>query len=306
MARERAMDSIVTALRRAFADLDYDEFEDFKCEEYGSELHFAYHCGEAGGMAAAAGLFGAKSLELCDDISDAWECNDQDFLLHLLSGLIDLAKRRHETYGKTRASGLDWEALGAALDDAMRSRDQGDDMRYHLMIGFVAGLMFNHPGPPHDSDEVATGIIDYCAANDPETVEVVKKRLAEAIGDEGTAITFRDGIIRGYDTGCIELIEWARAGIDFGVQMSGPTGALSGEEVARVYDARVRTMRWAQNFGLRNARAKDGSVSVPKSMYVTYWQAKGAAADAEEPEWEEYEVVEFGDEGDDGRPSNCT
>ena len=148
--------------------------------------------------------------------------------------------------------------------------------------------------------------LDYCAANDPETVEVVKKRLAEAIGDEGTAITFRDGIIRGYNTGCIELIEWARAGIDFGVQMSGPTGALSGEEVARVYDARVRTMRWAQNFGLRNARARDGSVSVPKSMYITYWQARGAAADAEEPEWEEYEVVEFGDEGDDERPSSFT
>ena len=39
-------------------------------------------------------------------------------------------------------------------------------------------------------------------------------------------------------------------------------------------------------------------------MYITYWQARGAAADAEEPEWEEYEVVEFGDE--DGRPSSYT
>ena len=138
MARESVIDSIVTALRRAFADLDYDEFEEFKCEEYGSELHFAYHCGEAGGIAAAAGLFGAKALELCDGISDAWEYNDQDFLLHLLSGLIDLAKRSDETCGRTRASGVDWEARGAALDDAMRSRDQGDDMRYHLMIGFIA------------------------------------------------------------------------------------------------------------------------------------------------------------------------
>ena len=32
MPKERAIDSIVTALRRAFADLDYDEFEEFKCE----------------------------------------------------------------------------------------------------------------------------------------------------------------------------------------------------------------------------------------------------------------------------------
>ena len=41
-------------------------------------------------------------------------------------------------------------------------------------------------------------------------------------------------------------------------------------------------------------------------MYVTYWQAKGATSDPEEPEWEEYEVVEFGGEGDDDRPTSYT
>ena len=94
-------------------------------------------------MVAAAGFFGAKALELCVDISDAWEYNDQDFRLFLLSRLVELSQRSDETCGRTRASGGDWEVREAALADAMRSRHQGDDMRYHLMVGFVADLMFN-------------------------------------------------------------------------------------------------------------------------------------------------------------------
>ena len=121
MPEDGVFGEIMIALRRAFADLDYPGFEEFKYEEIGSELRFAFHCGEAGGIAAAAGLFGLKALELCDDISDAWEDYDNDFLLHILNELIERPNQNDQTYARVRDAGIDWDARGAALDDAVRS-----------------------------------------------------------------------------------------------------------------------------------------------------------------------------------------
>ena len=74
---EGPISRIATALRLAFQVPEDDQ------------ARFAFHCGEAGGMAAAAGAFGVKSLELCDDFSDAYENGDRDFLKYILAELED-------------------------------------------------------------------------------------------------------------------------------------------------------------------------------------------------------------------------
>lgn len=298
MREEGVFGEITTALRRAFADSGYAGFEEFKCAEIGSELHFAFHCGEAGGIAAAAGLFGLKALELCDDISDAWEEDDNDFLLYILNELMERPNQEEETYARVRSAGIGWDARGAALDDAIRSYDEGDDMRYHLMCGFVSGLMFNNPGPRYGPDDVVRGIVEYHEANHPELTDGLRDRVAAALGTEREELTLRDGIVLGWRESCRELVDWARAGIAFGVRMSSPSGGVSGAAAERAYEERVRTMRWAQNFGLRKARARDGSVSIPNAMTVNYWLASGGEEELSEPEWEEYEIVTFGDESE--------
>ena len=298
MPEDGVFGEITTALRRAFADLDYPGFEEFKYEEIGSKLRFAFRCGEAGGIAAVAGLFGLSALELCDDISDAWEEDDNDFLLYILNELMERPNQQDQTYARVRDTGIDWGVRGAVLDDAIRSYDEGDDMRYHLMCGFVSGLMFNGPGPRYEPDDVLKGIVAYHEANHPELTGGVQKRVEAALGTEREELTLRDGIVLGWREGCRELVDWARAGIAFGVRMGSPAGGVSGAAAERAYEERVRTMRWAQNFGLRKARARDGSVSIPNAMTVNYWLASGGAEELSEPEWEEYEIVTFDDESE--------
>ena len=263
---------IVAALQRAFAALG----------DGGS--HAAFHCGEAGGIAAATGIFGVKALELCDDISDAYENNDWDFLRYILS---ELAERPddggEEFYARTREAGIDWDARGAALDDALRSLDEGDDpVRYSLMIGFVSGLMFRDPGPTYDAAEVIRGIAGYHAGNHPQLNNGVRERVVAAIGPECDEITIRDGIVKGHDANCSELVEWVRARVAAGVRMTDPMAFMPPARAARYYEEQVRTMRWAQNFGLHNARAKDESVAIPNSMAINYYLMSGGRAELDD------------------------
>ena len=64
---------IVTALLQTFCALDQED-----------DSGYAFHCGEAGGVAAATVAFGVRALELCDDISDAYEDSDLDFMRYIL------------------------------------------------------------------------------------------------------------------------------------------------------------------------------------------------------------------------------
>ena len=64
---------IVTALLQTFCALDQED-----------DSGYAFHCGEAGGIAAATAAFGVRALELCDDISDAYEDSDLDFMRYIL------------------------------------------------------------------------------------------------------------------------------------------------------------------------------------------------------------------------------
>ena len=96
---------IVEATQKAVYAVTHDE-----------DLDFAFHWGEAGGIAAVAGVFGVKALEMCDDISDAYEDVDLDFMKYILR-------------------------------EASERLDNGDPVRNALMIGFTAGLMFRYDDP---------------------------------------------------------------------------------------------------------------------------------------------------------------
>ena len=64
---------------------------------------YAHHTGRAGGVAATTGVYGIKALSLCDDISDAYETDDADFM----AAILDEATER-----------LDNPDAGAAITDA--------------------------------------------------------------------------------------------------------------------------------------------------------------------------------------------
>ena len=215
---------IVEAMQKAIYAVTHDE-----------DLDFAFHWGEAGGIAAVAGVFGVKALEMCDDISDAYEDVDLDFMKYILREASERLDNGDEHYARTRDNMLHALEFGAALQEAMKARDNGDPVRNALMIGFTAGLMFRYDDP----------------------------------GD-GVEGTVRGKIIRWYQTGSDELVEQARGTLGFGARMSDPMSFMGKAEAARYYEERVRTMRWVQNFGLREARSVDETVAIPNALSINY------------------------------------
>ena len=213
---------------------------------------YAYHTGKAGGVAAATGSLGMLTEEyddegddpdqpfhivheLCDDISYALEDNDSE---HLEDVLIDLRARRDygdESDDFAVVAHIGWAEYGAALNEAVKAREGGDGLRYALMMGFVSGLMFNNPGPYH-----------------PE---------------HGTIL---DAIATAYETGSDESLKYAQARIAAGVRMSDPTPFMQDAQYDRYHAARLRMMRWLQNFGLGDARAGDEEVAIPNSMAINH------------------------------------
>ena len=226
---------ITEALQAGFAAFERDDM-----------VGYAHHTGKAGGIAAATGVYGIKALSLCDDISDAYEIGDADFMV----AILDEATERPDNPSIGAATGaeksISWPEYGAALHQAVEADAAGDKMRYALMTGFVSGLMFNDPGPNYP--------------------------------DRGTIL---DSITVAYENGSAELLHWAQARIAAGNRLSEPlffvkVGAEDAERqrVAdasdRYYEERMRMMRWVQNFGLRNARAEDEKVAVPGSMAINH------------------------------------
>ena len=225
------MDLIVAALQYAFVVFEADDEDEFELDE----LNYAYHCGEAAGIAAAAGVFGVKALEMCDDISDAYEDCNLDFMRYILREASERPDSNDDHYARTRETEIHALEFGAALQEAMRAKEEGDLERYALMIGVAVGLMFR-----------------YEDAND---------------GVEGEV---RAKIITGYETDSDELLQQAQGTLAFGARMSDPMGLIGKEETARYYEERIRTMRWVQNFGLREARSTNEAVVAPNSLSINY------------------------------------
>ena len=261
---------IVGALRRAFG-----------CFESGDEAGFALHCGRAGGMAAASGTFGIRALELCDDISDAYESGDRDLLGYILSELAARPDATGEHSARTRGPGMDWPVYNSVISEALRSHDDGDALRHSLMIGFTLGLMARSSGMSYDVADVVDGIVRHDGSGLPGSKPGLRERVIAAMGTETGRTTLPVLLRRGHDAGCRELIEWVRARVAAGVRLSDPTPFMSADEAARYYQESLRTMRWTQNFGLRAARARDESVTVPNSMSINYHLATGGAVDTD-------------------------
>lgn len=255
------IDLIVAALRSAFIEFEADDDDEFEMDG----LNYAYHCGEAAGIAAAAGVFGVKALEMCDDISDAYEDSDFDFMRYILREASERSGSDNEHYAHTRDSEIHVLEFGAALQEAMRAKEDGDLERYSLMIGFAAGLMFRHQGP-----------------------------------DDGAVGAMRAKIITGYETDSAELLQEAQGTLAFGARMSDPMSLMGKEDAARYYEERVRTMRWVQNFGLRETRSSDERVAIPNSLSINYQllQQTGNNDEIAIGEEAEYEIVSFLNEED--------
>ncbi|MCY4557217.1 MAG: tetratricopeptide repeat protein [Chloroflexi bacterium] len=249
-------------MQYAFVVFEADDEDEFELDG----LNYAYHCGEAAGIAAAAGVFGVKALEMCDDISDAYEDCDLDFMRYILREASERPDSGDEHYARTRESEIHALEFGAALQEAMRAQEEGDLERRSLMIGFTAGLMFRYQDP-----------------------------------DDGAVGAVRAKIISGYETDSNELLQEAQGTLAFGARMSDPMGLIGKEESARYYEERMRTMRWVQNFGLREARSTDEAVVAPNSLSINYQllqQADGADVTNNGEEVERNEEITFLEEED--------
>ena len=256
------IDLIVTALQFAFIEYEADDEDEFELDE----LNYAYHCGEAAGIAAAAGVFGVKALEMCDDISDAYEDSDLNLMRYILREASERPDSNNDHYARTRESEIHALEFGAALQEAMRAKQEGNSERYSLMIGFAVGLMFRYEDP-----------------------------------DDGAVGAVRAKVISGYETDSDELLQQAQGTLAFGARMSDPMGLIGKEESARYYEERMRTMRWVQNFGLREGRSTDDAVVAPNSLSINYQllqQGDGVDVTNIGEEGAQYEEITFLEEED--------
>ncbi len=113
----------------------------------GAAQDFTFHWGEAGGIAAADGLFGIKALELCDDISDAYEDGDVDFMHDLRHAVLarpylgDLGDKGDVRTRQDALFCLEW---GTALHEAIQAKEEDNLVRHSLMIGVCRRSVVQH------------------------------------------------------------------------------------------------------------------------------------------------------------------
>lgn len=215
---------ITAALQESIAAHERDDFQ-----------NYVFHTGKAGGVAAAIGAYGIKSLSMCDDISDAYETGDSGLMAAIFAEATERLDNP-DTGAKIFDGGeISWLEYGTALHQVVEAKAAGDTLRYALMTGFVSGLMFNDPGPGH-----------------PE---------------HGTIL---DAVTAAYETGSDESLRYAQGRIASGVRMTDPTPFMGDEQYARYREKRMRMMRWIQNFGLRQTRAGDQKVALPGSMQINH------------------------------------
>ena len=242
---------IVAELENAATEIVWDD-DDWGC--------YSYCIGKAGGMAAATGAVGISSPSLCDEISDVYEehpatviavhytvdeCDESEeyvegYAAELMTWSIacELMQRsagEEETTAPVDAPEISWAEYGAALSEAVRAKEDGDELRFALMMGFVSGLMFNNPGPSHR--EYGT--------------------ILDAIN---TAYVDRSDAARQY----------AQARIAAGVRMTDPSPFMGQEQYDRYMAEKLETLRWVQNFGRHHARSGDETVAVPGSMAINH------------------------------------
>ena len=215
---------ITAALDEGLAAFERDDMEGY-----------AWHIGKAGGVAAAVGAFGIRGLSMCDDISHAHESGDSVFMQVILAEALQRLDNPGNAATIMDGNAISWSEYGAALNQAVEAKSNGDRLRYALMIGLVSGLMFNDPGPSH--------------------------------GDQGTIL---DAITAAYDTESDELLRAGQRRISSGLRHTDPSAFMQGDQYDRWHEERLRMMGWLQNFGLRQDRASDERVAIPGSMKINH------------------------------------
>ena len=201
---------------------------------------YAYHTGRAGGIAAANGARGFLLASLCDEISNAYELLDldagydndfndfdpeefEDASAYIADregyfwGIILNLKEKSDPVAmrdETVAARIGWEEYGAALNEAVTAKQDGDELRYALMIGFVSGLMNHNPGPQYP---------------------------------EGSIL---DAITEGYEQGKEERLQWAQARLAAAHRFSDPSPFMGQHACVRYREEKLETARWIQSFGL--------------------------------------------------------
>ena len=126
------------------------------------------------------------------------------------------------------------KSTGAALNEAINAKEDGNGLRYALMMGFVSGLMFRDPGPRYP---------------------------------EGSIL---DAIAEGYQQDKADRLQWAQGRLLAAHRLSDPSPFMGRDEYDRYMSEKLEMMRWAQNFGLRAARAGDTTVAIPYSMRINH------------------------------------
>ena len=223
-----------------------------------NDWQYAYHAGKAGGISTAIGARGLLYESLCDDISDAYErlelaaAYSEDFddfdpeefedlaeYISVREGafwdiVLHLKKVTEDdtAYDDTAAARIGWEEYGAALNEAVQAKVDGDGLRYALMIGFVSGLMFRDPGPQYPEGSILNAIEE------------------------------------GYEQDKAERLQWARERLAAAHRLSDPTPFMGKSAYGGYMEEKFQMMRWVQNFGLLGARAVDENVAVPNSMRI--------------------------------------
>lgn len=264
--------NIITVLERTLGDLGHDEFSDLKPDANRDEFHSAFRWGEAGGIAASTGTLGIKALSLSDDISDAWEESDVEFLRLIIEKL----KQRRQTRAKGNPSPPSVSALPAlveVLGEGVMACFFNDRQRFALMSGYAAGLLFTipRPYPPLTGRQMVDAALQYhrgtfnggevpSAVIEDYVSGAMEHKLHHVIGTRGReVVSIREAVIAGYESNSAGIVEYLRALMAHCCGHEGiyadSTGTYSPEE--------INALQWARNFGLRKSRAIDPCAGVP-------------------------------------------
>ena len=281
MANSGNVGKVIDALERALAVERDNATLSVGIDGASRTFDYAFFCGQAGGIAAAAALFGVKGLELCDDVSDAVEDGDPDFLRDILAGLRDRPEADAATRSElTHITSL--PVLVATLAEAVMSHDAGGLERFALMSGFTVGLMHHQPepGPSLTVEEIVDGVYgnrlgmanlgELASAHVDDLLSgAFLDRVKAAVGAGGSrTITTRDAIAKAYEAECPELTDWLRGRLTGGARLTDPMSHMTGDTYERYFEEHVQTMRWAQNFGLRKTRAREQVAAIPGYMQI--------------------------------------
>ena len=282
MGRNTNISEVADALENALAGLQDAENRCIGSGSGSGPLNHVFRYGEAGGIAAAAGLFGIKALALCDDISDAWEDNDIELLPHIIEEL----KARTDVGAATNPdppAATSLTVLATSLAEAVIARNAGDLERFALMSGLASGLMHANPNPwwAMSGAEMVDAVIAYyrfyayrgeleATGVDDLVNGVLSDRLEAVVGiRRDQPVSTRDAVIAAYEADFVELTEYLRSRITNGARISDPLASISDPAAAeRLYEEEVRTLRWVQNFGLRKARAHRQYAATPNFMGI--------------------------------------